>query len=232
MQVLTLALTHFNRFALLQESFAKVIDDPRIVEIVISDDHSTDGSWEKILAAYHPHPKAKLHRNKENRDCYRNKRAAVLRSSNPWVILFDSDNIIDPSYLNALESEGELQNNTFYCPDFAQPHFDYAWLGGSTITRSNVCDFSKKGNLLCALNTANYVVPKDGYLAVWGSEQDPHTSDSLWQAYCWLANGGQIKFVKGMRYQHRVHDGSHYKLNHHKTGSFESKAKDAILSLR
>lgn len=42
---ITLALTHWNRFDMLCESFAQVIDDERIGEIVIVDDHSDDGSY-------------------------------------------------------------------------------------------------------------------------------------------------------------------------------------------
>src|SRR5581483_4666689 len=153
---ISLALTHYNRFPLLQQSIAPLQADPRIAEIVISDDCSTDGSWERIGEEFGGHPKVRTYRNEKNLDCYRNKRESIARSTYPWVFLLDSDNVAQPAYLDRLFTQ-ELQDNTFYCPDFAEPEFDYTWLAGRTVTKRNVASLVRDGNLLCALNTANYV---------------------------------------------------------------------------
>lgn len=46
--MLSLAITHYNRYEMVVESFAQVIDDVRLSEILIMDDCSTDGSYEKL----------------------------------------------------------------------------------------------------------------------------------------------------------------------------------------
>lgn len=71
------------------------------------------------------------------------------------------------------------------------------------------------------LNCANYFVNREFYLNAFNDSVDPVTSDSLWQNYNWLLNGGKIHIVEGLRYAHLVHDGSHYKINNSRTGNFK-----------
>src|SRR4051812_5782833 len=96
---ITLAITTWNRYEMVLESFAQVQADPRIDEIIVLDDHSVDGSYEKLEANMN-WEKVKLYRNDENIDCYRNKCRAVKLATNPWVVLLDSDNIINTDYLD------------------------------------------------------------------------------------------------------------------------------------
>jgi glycosyltransferase involved in cell wall biosynthesis len=229
---IAVALTHYNRFAFTLECLAQVVDDLRVGEIVISDDVSTDGSYDQLRAHFAPKSKVRIFRNEKNLDCYANKQAAVRRCFKDWVVLFDSDNILYRAYLDVLFSLPDWDENTVYCPVFAQPHFDYRAFAGLTVTRANLHQHLDRPSFQTALNTANYFFHRSAYLAVWNSTVNPHTADSIYMAYCLLDAGKSLAFVPGLQYFHRVHDKSHYKLNHHKTGSFVATTLKLLRGLR
>lgn len=205
---------------MLFESFAQVIDDDRISEIVIVDDYSEYLTYEEIVIKFEHNPKVKVFRNERNLDCYRNKREAVSRAMNEWVILLDSDNVITPDYLDALPTYwlDAYASKTIFQPSFAMPHFDFRRAEGKSIIKANVNAFLSDGPYFeTMLNAMNFVVNRDEYLRVWDGLVDPVTSDSLYFNYKWLEAGNSIYVVPGMHYQHRVHDGSHYKNNVRRT---------------
>jgi len=253
---ITLAITHYNRFGLLRECIPQaVLEDPRISEIVVSDDASTDDSYEKSQFYFHQHEKVKFFRNEQNLDCYRNKAKAVERATNEWVVLFDSDNIFSPRYVDVLFEIPTWEPDTFYCPEFAEPCFNYTQFAGLTVDQHTVSRYmgretnrpvvQKNGRIIrppflepqysnfrCALNTANYFFHRDNYLAVWDGKVDPHTSDTIYQALNWLRSGKRISIVKGLRYFHRMHSGSHYIQNKHLTGDFHAKVEQQLIELK
>jgi len=252
---ISLAITHFNRYAFLLECIAQVKDDPRIAEIVISDDASTDGSYEKLVESFRDLPKVRLFRNEKNLDCYFNKQKAVERAMGEWVILFDSDNILSKAYLDALFALEGWDPQTVYCPEFAEPSFDYRSWSGQIISSKNVAALMtppapsappvpnrarggrtplrpNKTNFGCLLNTCNYFVHRASYLEVWDGSVNPHTADSIYQIYNWLRSGRQLMVVSGLRYFHRLHDGSHYKLNHHLTKGFDRVVEDKLRQVK
>lgn len=207
---LTLAITVYNRYELLLESFAQVIDDPRIDEILIMDDHSKDEYWNRIKELPKFNEKIKVVRQLENRGMSVNKRDAVFNSKNEWVILFDSDNVIGKDYLNALEIElSEAISRMIYCPSFAKPNFDYR-------TLPSIYGFKSLGTkpdmndpiVNCFFNTCNYVVKKSEYLKVWIENKEMRGSDTIWFNYLWMKSGNYFSIVNGMHYFHRVHDQS------------------------
>jgi glycosyltransferase involved in cell wall biosynthesis len=220
--MITLAIPNFNRTDLLFECFKDVIDDDRISEIVIVDDHSEMECFNAV-AEYCSHiPKVRLYRNEKNLDCYRNKREAVSKATNEWVILFDSDNIITKAYLDCLLKPRHVvlecfRHDIIAQPSFAKPHFDFRGLDGMIITKENVSSLLGVGSCQTMLNAMNYFVSRDEYLRVWDGSVDPVTSDSIFQAYNWLKNGNSIYVVPGLEYEHRVHPGSHYQNNHRRT---------------
>lgn len=253
---IALSVTHFNRLPLLLECLAYPLTDPRIGEITICDDASTDGSWEKMQLLLN-HPKVRLFRNVRNLDCYANKAQVLQHTALPWTILLDSDNVIDKTYLDTLYALPAWDPRTLYAPVFAQPLFDYRVFAGKTVSCQNVGQMSggqvvyatiphprtgrpilqgrrnKYGSLfLTALNTANYFVFRVDYLSVWDSKTEPYTADSIYQAYNWLKSGRQFYFVPGLYYQHRIHPGSHYKLNCHKTGNFRQQIEQKLTQLK
>lgn len=208
---LSLCITTYNRYELLKESYAQVIDDPRISEIIIVDDCSTEpGTKEKVnsLAG----GKVKVFHQVENRGMSRNKADAISYASNPWVLIFDSDNIIGPDYLDAfykMLNGGQPLEDIIYCPDFSRPTFDYSSLSGKLFTPKMVKHQIGEDNFLnMAMNTCNYIVNRDLYLKTYKYNPDHIASDTVWFNYNWMQGGGFFYFVPGMQYFHRTHKGS------------------------
>jgi glycosyltransferase involved in cell wall biosynthesis len=226
----TLAITTYNRPEMTMKSFKGVIDDERINEIVIVDDHSDWATFLRLRDLCSDLLKVTTIRNGKNLGCYHNKKNAVNEASNEWVILLDSDNIIKPNYLDALDSL-ELSFDTIYAPEFARPHFDYRAFGGVTMTKNNVKNYVDVAKFDCLINTCNYVVNRFEYLRRWKDHKEPWTADTLFMNYNWLEAGNKIHVVKGMSYNHLVHDGSHYKEHVNKTGNMADELLNKLRKL-
>lgn len=230
---ISLAITHFERFDMLLESFVKVKNDERLDQILIVDDCSQDGSWEKILYQLGAgNIKFRRFRNKKNLDCYRNKKEAVSKATNEWVILLDSDNIIDKPYIDAIYQLDEWNPDCVYTPEFARPHFDFRKFSDKFILSWDLPRLMNDPKFRTMLNAANYFVHRDSYLDVWDGSVNPHTSDSIFQMYNWFKSDRMLAVVPGMQYEHRIHDQSHFKLNHHKTGTFEQEVVEQLKGLK
>lgn len=222
---LSLCITTFNRFELLKESYAQVIDDPRISEIIIVDDCSTEpGIKEKVnsLAG----GKVKVFHQVQNRGMSRNKADAIGYALNEWAIIFDSDNIIGRDYLDAFykmierfptEEDGSPACNAIFCPDFAKPNFDYrsfncrnSGIGiRSGIYGARESSFEiENDSFNCLCNTCNYIVNRDFYLKTYQYNPKHIASDTIWHNYNHLKAGGLLVVVPGMQYEHRTHKGS------------------------
>lgn len=216
---LSLCITTYNRYDLLKESYAQVIDDPRISEIIIVDDCSTEpGIKEKVnsLAG----GKVKVFHQAQNRGMSRNKADAISYASNEWVIIFDSDNIIGKDYLDAFykkverfptEEDGSPASNTIFCPDFAKPDFNYIRYSSpemGVFHKSNTGFHIGDDTFNCLMNTCNYIVNRDFYLRAYQYNPVHVASDTIWHAYNHLKSGGVFCVVPGMEYYHRVHKGS------------------------
>ena len=214
--MISLCLTTYQRTDLLFESFRQVIDDDRISEIVIVDDHSSMDYFNRVFEYTRSIPKVKLFRNEKNLDCYRNKREAVSKATNEWVILFDSDNILTKEYVDAICKQ-DFQKDTILQPCAARPHFVFVKHSGLIIDKHNVSVRIDDGPFSTMLNAMNYFVNRDEFLRVWDGSVDPVTSDSLFQNYNWFKAGNSIYVVPGLEYEHRVHNGSHYQNNVRRT---------------
>lgn len=209
--ILTLAITTYNRYEMLLESFAKVISDPRIDEVLIMDDASDPEYWNKIKELPKFNPKIKVVRQLENRGMSVNKKDAIFHSKNEWVLIGDSDNEFDTDYLDALEriwNKADQPNKFWiYSPSFAKPTFDYRKFEDYVF---NIDDLPKLNdpNCNCLFNTCNYVVNREEYLKVWQENKAMKGSDTIWLNYLWLKAGNSLYVVPGMYYFHRVHSGS------------------------
>lgn len=233
-----LCITHYNRVDLLFKSFEKVLDDPRISRIYISDDNSRDEVWEELcnrVDSTNERLKWEIlknrivaYRNTRNVGCYHNK-AAVLSYGvdDEYAILLDSDNVIDTSYLDAMfrVPEEYLDGKTILAPEFARPAFRYHQFAASYFDRNSIKQHiptMQRTQFDCLINCANYVVPVKEYLRVFDPDFNPWTCDTVYQLYNWLKAGNGMYVVPGMQYDHLIHDGSHYKEHVHKVpGLFE-----------
>lgn len=230
-RTISICIPTYERVGFTIDSIAKVIDDPRISEIIIVDDHSSEDVYHELLDHYKNQKKVKLSRNYLNIDCYRNKKNAIQYATNEWCILLDSDNVMGTDYIDRVFAIENWELDCVYMPDFAQPHFDYRKFSGSVITRENIGGYIEDVTFQTALNTANYFVNKSTYLSAFNPDVDPHTSDSIYMTYRFLEQGNKLCIVDGLSYFHRVHQGSHYQNNVHKTGNFHTETLQKLRNL-
>lgn len=207
--MISLCLTHYQRFEMVIESFSQVIDDSRINEIIISDDFSQDGSYEKLKDYFKENKKVKLFQNRINRGMSLNKRIAIELATNNICILFDSDNIISESYINALFVNGQLMTGkVINVPEWAQPDFNFLKYSGKFIRSKEAKEFMNDPMFRCMLNCCNYVVNRQTYLDVYEYDEKIKQADTIAFNYRWLAKGYSFYVVPSMRYFHRVHSSS------------------------
>lgn len=221
-KTLTLCLTNYNRDKMLFESFEQVLDDDRVSEIVIVDDNSLDNYWRRVKGHCQHYPKIKLYRNQKNLGCYRNKREAISKATNDYVIIFDSDNIMTKGYIDKVFAE-EWNPNVILAPDYIVS-FDYRHFGGMVLDSKSGSRFFSMPRFDCLINTMNYFVNRDSYLQVWDGNKEPWTADTIYQNLRWVQSGRSIKVVVGMEYDHRIkhergQDRSHYLQHNRKTGN-------------
>lgn len=211
---ISLCLTTYQRTDLLYESYSKVIDHPLISEVVIVDDCSEISIWNDLKNNC-IHPKIKLFRNEKNLGMSLNKKEAISKASNEWAIILDSDNILYPEYLDALEKTWLSDENRAHYgedvilhPSFAEPEHDYRQWDGVLIDKGNAKNFLHKAEFRCLLNNSNYVVNRDEYLRVYKYDETIKESDTIYFNTLWLEAGNAFYVVPGMKYHHRKHSGS------------------------
>jgi glycosyltransferase involved in cell wall biosynthesis len=198
------------------ESVKPFLNDDRVSEIVISDDCSPMHIYAELEGFFTGMDKVKLYRNDRNRDCYFNKREAVSRATNEYVLLLDSDNVFSTEFVDVIYNQHWSQERILQ-PTFARPHFDSRKYNSLLANRKNVAKYAHEANFTTALNAMNFFVNREKYLEVWDGSVDPVTSDSIYFNYCWLAKGNSIYFVPGLEYDHTMSEDSHYKHNVRRT---------------
>lgn len=209
---LSLAITTYNRAEMTIKSFYRVINDERIDEIVIVDDCSDPYEYNRLfdllILTYKKNSKIKFFRNNVNLGMLQNKKEAVRKCSNEWVILFDSDNILTTDYIHALQMEGDLKKDTIYCPDFAKPEFNFTNYSGLFYNSKKIKNYFHYRDFRPHLNCCNYVLNREEFLKSFVPNPDIKESDTIWIAYNWLKNGNNFKIVPNMHYFHTVGDHS------------------------
>lgn len=228
---ISICCTTFNRFEFTIKCFKDILQDERVGECILVDDHSTDGSYEKLCHHYVKEHKVKIYRNDHNLDCFLNKHRAVQLATLDWVALLDSDNIFSTDYIDKLFAIHQWMHFTVYQPAFAKPHFDFREFEGNVINKENINNFIDKKMFLTLLNAQNYFFNKEFYLKAWNGSVDPVTADSLWTNYNMLKHGYSIFVVPGLQYEHVIHNQSHYQLNFSRTGNFALEVENKLRAL-
>jgi glycosyltransferase involved in cell wall biosynthesis len=214
------------------EAFRDVLHDPRVGEIVIQDDASDMDSFRSVMLRCHHEPKVRLFRNVTNQGVYRNKYHSAVSASLPWVIIFDSDNVIGRDYLDALFALDNWDKSLMYSPDFAKPEFDYRHFGGKVIARHNVANYAKMKKFDCLINTMNCFVNRQAFMEVFDPETEPVAADSIYFNYNWLKRERGIFVVPGMQYEHRIHRGSHFVQNSARSNAFHKGVMNKLTQMR
>lgn len=229
---ISLCITTYNRPEFTLRAFQEVVDDPRIDEIIISDDCSLHKNYTKLEYFCKNIPKITVTKNKWNRGVYRNKFHAIDGASNEWCILLDSDNQIGLDYLDTLYAMEKWDKKKVYLPAFAKPTFDYRRFEGRIITKENVGTMLQEPMFDCLLNTMNGFYNREEYAKMWITDEEPGTCDSMYMNYLYLRGGYQLYVVPGLEYIHTVHDGSHFKLNSAKYQHFKAALDNRYKSLQ
>lgn len=212
---ISLSITTYNRFDLTIKSCAQVLNDPRIDDLVILDDASTDGSYQKLVEHFKPYPHVRVMQQVKNQGMSLNKYRAIREAWNPWVIILDSDNIIGPDYIDAVYSQhfNPNEHKTIYSPSWAAPSFDFRKYEGMTINSITVKRFMHDPMFRCFLNCCNYLVHAPTYCMVYKVDPTVAQADTIAFNYQWLAAGGNFVILPACTYQHLVHEQSGFMLN-------------------
>ena len=226
----SIVIPTYNRFQFTVDSFSKILNDDRVHGVYITDDCSTDDSYQKLTDFFSDNEKVHLFRNEKNIDCYFNKHKAMENAEGEWCILFDSDNVIGIDYLDAIFAIQEWMDNVVYQPHYARPHFDFRPHSGLYLTKKNISTYIYT-NLETALNAMNFFINRAEYLRIWDGSIDPITSDSIFFNYCWLKSGNHILITPGLEYDHLCHEG-HYFHNYKKAIGFHNFLLKEISILR
>jgi glycosyltransferase involved in cell wall biosynthesis len=212
----SVALTVYNRSTLALEAVRRVAADPRIAEIVVSDDASEPSEYRRLHAFLTElSPKVRLYRNERNRGALWNKHRAVSLCGSAFAILFDSDNVLDTSYLDRLFGAAPWRRDCFYCPEYARPHFDFRLFGGVTLdlalVRRALLRAPRDRRLELLLSDGNCLVPVREYCEAIGPLRDlpVHAADAFAASYPRMRRGGRLHVLRGLAYDHRVHEGSY-----------------------
>lgn len=179
--MLSLAVTAYREISLrgggsqLLQCIKAAQQHDAISEIAIVDDHSDD--FERLRTLLSRRPKVRLYQNDRNLGVFRNKLQAIARCKSEWVITCDSDNTMNPAYIDAVVA-AERVASEWLCPCFAKPKFDYRNLTGRYNLKT-IWKIMRAPIFACCFNTGNQVVHRESFMDVFGRYQTERAELSL-----------------------------------------------------
>jgi glycosyltransferase involved in cell wall biosynthesis len=220
------------------EAVRRVVADPRIAEVVVSDDASEPSEYRRLCELLAElGPKVRIHRNDRNRGPLWNKHRAVSLCASEFAIVFDSDNRLDASYVDRLFGAAPWRRDCFYCPEYARPRFDLRLFGGVTVdlalVRRTMLRDPHDRRIDVLLNVGNHLVPVQRYVEVIGPFRDlPVHVDAFVASYLWLRRGGRLHVLRDLAYDHRIHDGSYSQATREEATREIAEIRGAIVAER
>lgn len=227
---ISLCIPNYERVEILIESFIKVLNDERISEIVIMDDNSSNFEEVKSAIDQLSNSKIKLYKQDENLGTFFNKLECIKKSENDYLILLDSDNIVDTSYIDRIY-QTEWSENKIISPERLIHHPNNMWgergifinykkFINTKISKQFCKDhFLRGGDTLdVLLNTGNFFVNKNSYIKSFDRNtfnRDVDICDVGFFNYLFLHSNenNYIEVCPDLEYTHRVHHGSYYMNN-------------------
>jgi hypothetical protein len=225
--MITLAIPTYNRLEMVFESFSNVISSEHITEICIVDDCSDLGIFTRLENQINDlkitnadFQKINIYRNDSNLGSFLNKLECVKKSKNEWIILLDSDNIINMDYVNIVSNLNK--KNRIYAPSHAicnSEQLNYTCYSGKIIDKIEYKNILTNNNdntkWDCIFNTGNYFFNRESYLKaieIEGGLINSLASDAYYLVYLWFNNleNPEFEIVENLKYLHRLHDNSHY----------------------
>tara|TARA_B110000211_G_scaffold234575_1_gene304834 strand:+ start:2029 stop:2775 length:747 start_codon:yes stop_codon:yes gene_type:complete len=236
---ISVAIPYYNNAKFMDKTLELLVEDERINEIIITDDMSKDISQLRDLISNLNTNKIKLYENKKNLGCYHNKITAVSKCSNDWCILLDSDNYIEPSYLDRIYNIENWNKNTIYAPDrpitfpgTPSAVMDYRKYSDTYIDKTVYLKDFRESPFQCLINTCNYFLPCKEYVKCMKEGFEKYNRDiidcldSAILFTDWLTNNNKIKVVKNLSYYHRLHPNSNYMNG--RSRKYESMVKNKL----
>lgn len=167
--LLSICIPTYNRAGFLAEAIASVLDQGGAdVEITVSDNASTDGTWDELEALAARHPCLRIRRWETNQGADRNYLQCVEMATGTYCLILGSDDVLLPGSLEAiraiLRSEGPdiLLFNRRTCTRDMRPIKDERFLegaGGLTF------DLAEPGGLAAYLGRARSLCAAFSYLS-------------------------------------------------------------------
>lgn len=119
---LTIAIPTYQRLKWLRQSLARVLEQVATrpasdVEVVVSDNASTDGTWEFLQAEANRHPMLRIHRNAQNLGAEGNVYLLPGMARGRWLWTLGDDDFLLPGAINTILTT--LSNG----PDFIAINF-------------------------------------------------------------------------------------------------------------
>ena len=212
-------VTPFYNAARYMAQLMASVDDPRINEVIIVDDFSTDEEYIRMRNIVSPRDevreKVKVFRNPENFGEFKTRIRGAEEAQNDWVIFLDNDNFLLPEYLDAIYSIPQWRDDVIYAPDYGNHvHINYRELDGNYINKKNTVRFMKNSYMFTMfLNTGNYLMNRNKYLDIAKpiSEIAKHSYGDIYFNGAWLESGNSIFVVPGMEYKHTIRKDSAWK---------------------
>lgn len=194
----------FNSSGFILSAIDIPLKDPRVTEIIISDDHSDD--YDELYKILEGKPKIKLFRNNKRLGGFWNKFAAMEKCTLPFAILLDSDNSFDKGYIDRLFRIPVWRSDVIYAPDYAGEKLNYREFTGTYFYKENVGKMMDNPLTTYILNTGNFFVPVKSFLkCIWegGQKVVGHVPCSAAINCVWLNAGNKVFVVDGLEYDHR-----------------------------
>jgi hypothetical protein len=212
---ISLAIPTFNRIDYTCQAFSEVLDI--VDEVIIVDDCSEIGIFNELRNRLNSE-KVHLYRNDVNLKPFRNKYNVVKKCKNEWVILLDSDNIIDQNYITTIMKES-LNQRVMYCPEKLYTInndailYDYSKYSGQVINKTKAKQYIDDFTFQVCINTGNFFFNRDTYIKVVDNNElnvELEIADAIYMYYLWMKGDNSIKIVSNLNYRHRTHPGSYW----------------------
>jgi glycosyltransferase involved in cell wall biosynthesis len=223
---ISLAIPYYNNSQYILDALRVAINDDRVSEIIICDDHSKDVNVLIQILIKINSIKIKMYQNSKNIGCYLNKIEAISKCTNEWAILLDSDNVIEKDYIDTLYNIPEWKDDTIYHPCWAKtfpnepsPNLDYRIWSNQQITHSFYLNNFNNNRFQCLINNCNYFVPVKAFTNCMNAHKNKYVReqiDALDSAVLfteWITSGNKIFIVDNLVYGHRLHAQSNYRVS-------------------
>ena len=210
----TVTIPTYNRYDnFLSSTIDELLKYDSIERIVLVDDDSSD--YDKLISRNWD--RVEVYKNEKNLGCYLNKlNTYTYLKEDEWCILLDSDNMLRPEYIDAILEEDKktgLDKNTAYLPTVALPDFNYDHMSGVLVTPKNFNEIFVPCE--AEWNTCNFLLHSSLARNLLNTKKElfddvlPYNRDACFINFLIAKSKGNIKFLPGMAYEHRLHNHGH-----------------------